>query len=255
MTYAFTSDLEPGLPVPNVTCLSPNSMLVRGQVSQSPASMAYALVFRAYASSVKSHIQCLQSAVTAGSPSNATLQVAVGTSENTEAWITWMGDTEYDLDGGDAAHRFSFRGVDPVTKLLSSSGTRSESFQDYQTVLSQHTADIHDTLYAPFALDLGQIPVLDVSSDVLKSTYTIDGPTTNAYIDWVLFNYGRYLLASSARGTLPANLQGKWANGISNSWGAGASYLIYNIQSFQCLTEIPRATRLPCATRSLFIDL
>ncbi|KAF8811090.1 glycoside hydrolase family 95 protein [Phlegmacium glaucopus] len=220
MTYAFTSDLELGLPVPNITCLSSNSMLVRGQVSQSP-SMAYALVFRAYASSVKSHIQCIQSAVTAGSPPNATLHIA-GTSENTEAWITWTGDTEYDMDAGDMVHGFSFRGVDPVTKLLSSSGTNSESesFQDYQTVLRRHTADIHDTLYAPFALDIGQIPVLDIPSDVLKSTYTIDGPTSNAYVDWILFNYGRYLLASSARGTLPANLQGKWANGISNAWAA-----------------------------------
>lgn len=196
--------------------------------------MAYALVFRAYTSSVNSHIQCTQSVVTAGNPPNATLQVAAGTSENTEAWITWTGDTEYDMDAGDAAHGFSFRGVDPVTKLLSSSGSgtslESENFQDYQTVLIQHTEDIHNTLYAPFALDLGQIPILDVPSDVLKSTYTVDGSTSNAYIEWVLFNFGRYLLVSSARGALPANLQGKWANGISNPWGAGGLYLINNIQ-------------------------
>ena len=137
-----------------------------------------------------------------------------------------MGDTEYDMDAGDAAHGFSFRGVDPVTKLFSSSGTSSASCQDYQSALIQHTTDIHNTLYATFALDLGHIPVLDVPSDVLKSTYTIDGPTSNAYIEWVLFNYGRYLLASSSRGTLPANLQGKWANGISNAWSSGALYLI-----------------------------
>lgn len=199
-------------------------MLVRGQASQSPPSMAYALVFRAYASSVNSYIQCIQSTTRSGSLSNATLQVAPATSDNTEAWITWTGDTEYNMEAGDVAHGFSFQGLDPVAKLLSSSSTnsQSESFQDYQTVLNQHTADIHNTLYAPFALDLGQIPVLDVPSDVLKSTYTIDGPTSNAYIEWVLFNYGRYLLASSSRGILPANLQGKWANGLSNAWGAGA---------------------------------
>lgn len=231
MIYTFASDLEPGLSVPNITCLSSNSMLVRGRVSQSPPSMTYALVFRAYASSLESHIQCIPSVATPDSPPNATLRVAAGTGENTEAWIIWSGDTEYDMNAGDVAHGFSFRGVDPVTKLLSSSGTSSEleNFQDYQAVLVQHTADIHNTLYAPFALDLGQIPVLDVPSDVLKSAYTIDGPTNNAYIEWVLFNYGRYLLASSARGTLPANLQGKWANGISNSWGAGALYLTNNI--------------------------
>jgi len=151
--YAFTSDLEPGLPAPNITCLSSNSMLVHGQPSHSQSFMTYASVFRAYASSPQSHIRCIQSVFTAGGPPNATLQVAVGTSENTEAWITWTGGTEYDMDAGDAAHEFSFRGVDPVTRLLS---LESKSFQDYQTVLLQHTADIHNTLFAPFSLDLGR---------------------------------------------------------------------------------------------------
>jgi hypothetical protein len=41
-----------------------------------------------------------------------------------------------------------------------------------------------------------------------------------------MFNYGRYLLGSSARGTLPANLQGKWASGNANPWGAGTSVLL-----------------------------
>lgn len=36
-----------------------------------------------------------------------------------------------------------------------------------------------------------------------------------------MFNYGRYLLGSSARGALPANLQGKWALDIANPWGGG----------------------------------
>jgi alpha-L-fucosidase 2 len=200
--------------------------------------MTYALVFRAYTSSPKGHVQCIPSVITAGSPPNATLQVAAGSSENAEAWITWTGDTEYDMDAGEAKHGFSFRGVDPVTKLLPSSRTslESESFRNYQTVVLQHTADMHNTLYAPFALDLGQIPVLDVPSDVLKSTYTIDGPTSNAYMEWVLFNYGRYLLASSARGTLPANAQGKWADKVSNAWGDGTLYLINGIQPFQFFT-------------------
>lgn len=48
MMYAFTSDLVPGLPASNITCLSSNSMLVHGQLSHSQLSMTYALVFRAY---------------------------------------------------------------------------------------------------------------------------------------------------------------------------------------------------------------
>jgi len=46
----------------------------------------------------------------------------------------------------------------------------------------------------------------------------------NVYIEWLLFNFGRYLLASSARGDLPANLQGKWANDLGNAWSAGMSH-------------------------------
>lgn len=67
---------------------------------------------------------------------------------------------------------------------------------------------------------------LDTSADELMKRYQIDATGNlagNVYIEWLLFNFGRYLLASSARGGLPANLQGKWANGLGNAWSAGMS--------------------------------
>lgn len=36
------------------------------------------------------------------------------------------------------------------------------------------------------------------STDEIKSAYTVD--TGDAYLEWLLFNYGRYLLASSSCG-------------------------------------------------------
>jgi alpha-L-fucosidase 2 len=69
-------------------------------------------------------------------------------------------------------------------------------------------------------LDLGQTPNFNLPTDVLRNQYTIDGPASNAYLDWLLFNYGRYLLVSSSRGLLPANLQGKWVNAIDNAWSS-----------------------------------
>uniref|UniRef100_A0A8H8CIZ1 Glycoside hydrolase family 95 protein n=1 Tax=Psilocybe cubensis TaxID=181762 RepID=A0A8H8CIZ1_PSICU len=217
LAFAFTAGLEPGLPAPNITCLSQSSMLVSGVVSDSPPGMAYALIFNTFAASSNAVLQCIQQPVASGSPPNATLHI-LSPSNNKEAWITWVGDTEYDINAGDAAHNFSFRGESPVTKLLPSHS--SEPFSDYAKLLKQHVTDIEGVLQTPFALDLGQVPDFDTPTDVLKSQYTIDGPISNAYLDWLTFNYARYLLASSSRGVLPANLQGKWGNDVGNAWGS-----------------------------------
>ncbi|KDR70259.1 hypothetical protein GALMADRAFT_230242 [Galerina marginata CBS 339.88] len=221
LTYSFTSSLEDGLPAPNITCRSSNSMLVSGLVSTSPPGMAYALIFTAFASSKSATVQCIQIPVTSNSPPIAQLHVVSSpTDANKESWITWIGDTEYDMNAGDAAHNFSFRSESPVTKLAAIPTT---SFSDYKTLLKQHTDDISGFLYDSFALDLGQKANLNLPTDVLKAQYTIDGPASNAYLEWVLFNYGRYMLASSSRGVLPANLQGKWANGVGNAWSADSN--------------------------------
>ncbi|KAH9475954.1 putative alpha-fucosidase A [Psilocybe cubensis] len=220
LAFAFTAGLEPGLPAPNITCLSQSSMLVSGVVSDSPPGMAYALIFNTFAASSNAVLQCIQQPVASGSPPNATLHI-LSPSNNKEAWITWVGDTEYDINAGDAAHNFSFRGESPVTKLLPSHS--SEPFSDYAKLLKQHVTDIEGVLQTPFALDLGQVPDFDTPTDVLKSQYTIDGPISNAYLDWLTFNYARYLLASSSRGVLPANLQGKWGNDVGNAWGSDSN--------------------------------
>lgn len=137
------------------------------------------------------------------------------------------------MDAGDAAHNFSFRGTDPVTKLM---GFEPQVLSNYAELLAQHTADIKAVLASTFGLDLGQVPDFTQPTDILRSKYTVDGPaSTNAYLDWLLFNYGRYLLASSSRGALPANLQGKWANGQSNPWSGGkfsCSPWLHDIQPY-----------------------
>ncbi len=67
-------------------------------------------------------------------------------------------------------------------------------------------------------MDLGQAVDLENPTDVLRAAYQVG--VGNTYLEWLAFNFGRYLLAGSARGLLPANLQGKWGNGLSNAWGA-----------------------------------
>jgi len=172
--------------------------------------MAYAFFIHASTSSPGTKVQCIPSG------KNATLLVPA-TKANKEVLVTWVGDTEYDMDAGDALHNYSFRGVDPVQKLLSTT-VASGKIPDYNTLLRQHAADIKKTLWDSFSLDLGQRTRADIPTDALMAAYAIDDG--NSYIEWVLFNYGRYMLATSGRGALPANLQGKWGNGLTNAWGA-----------------------------------
>ncbi|KAF9524933.1 glycoside hydrolase family 95 protein [Crepidotus variabilis] len=219
LTYAFATSLESGFPAPNITCKSQNTLLVSGHVTLT-GGMAYALLFRLFSSTPGAQIRCTQFPVPFGAPFNGTLQVTFpSNSTASEAWIAWTGDTEYDIDAGTATNGYSFRGVDPVTKVTVDPSTSPLS--DFKTLLDKHVADVKATLYASFAIDLGQKPDLTTPTDVLKSRYVVDGTaSTNAYLDWLLFNYGRYMLASSARGVLPANLQGSWANGASSAWSA-----------------------------------
>lgn len=176
--------------------------------------MAYELLFRASTVGQGSSISCMPSGA-----NNATLTVTGAT----EAWVTWVGDTEYNMDAGDTAHNFTFRQDLPHDKLVSfldaaSPSSPAPSSSTYASLLSQHTADYSATL-GPFELSLGQKPDLTQSTDELKAAYQTN--VGDPYLEWLLFNFGRYLLASSAPGVLPTNLQGKWADGSSNSWGAG----------------------------------
>ncbi len=175
--------------------------------------MLYELVFKAF--SLGGNVSCTKVA-----DNNATLTLSGGASES---WISWVGDTEYDMAAGDASHAFSFKGVDPHAALTALVSTMSSSYDD---ILAQHVADVKSTIWDGFLLDLGQQADLTTTTSDLVSAYKVD--EGNVYIEWLLFNYGRYLLASSARGLLPANLQGKWGDGYENAWGAGTNTLSPN---------------------------
>ncbi|KIL62802.1 glycoside hydrolase family 95 protein [Amanita muscaria Koide BX008] len=218
LTYAFSSTPEVGLPAPNVTCLDSNTLSVRGQVSQVPTSMLYELLFRvSVASGLGSNIQCISLPQTPGGTPNATIQVTGGSVS--EAWITWVGATDYSIDAGGPASNFTFRGDDPHGRLVpilssATSGSYQQSFND-------HISSYNALLNEPFSLSLGQSPNLTVPTDVLKAGYQVD--KGDPYLEWLTFNLGRYLLASSAPGVLPSNLQGVWADGWANPWSADSN--------------------------------
>ncbi|KAJ6579915.1 hypothetical protein B0H10DRAFT_2235488 [Mycena sp. CBHHK59/15] len=69
----------------------------------------------------------------------------------TEAWMSWVGGTEFSQDVGDAAHTFSFKGADPHAALVSFAGTVSTA--SYAMLRAQHFADFAATFHG---FSLGQ---------------------------------------------------------------------------------------------------
>ncbi|KEP47282.1 glycoside hydrolase family 95 protein [Rhizoctonia solani 123E] len=98
-TYSFSS-LD-GLPKRNITCLDSTTARLRGYVG--PPGMLYELLAKIHKSDAGGgSAKCVIDSTTG----DAQL-VANGT---TEAWVTWVGGTEYSMDAGDAAHNYSFKG-------------------------------------------------------------------------------------------------------------------------------------------------
>lgn len=208
--YALVA--ESNLPPPNVSCIGNDTLILSGMVAD--PGMAYEIMAKAVASN-GSTVSCMNSPnFNDSSLGNATITVTDATS----AYVVWVGGTNYDINAGDAAHNYSFEKQDPHDGLTAVLSSIVQSGMAYGELLASHTSAFRDVLYSNFSLDLGQEADLNSPTDVLKEAYTAD--TGNPYLEWVLFNFGRYLLASSARGTLPANLQGKWALFDSNPWSA-----------------------------------
>ncbi|KXN85658.1 putative alpha-fucosidase A [Leucoagaricus sp. SymC.cos] len=219
LSYVFSSALEDGLPAPNITCINSETFQVRGFIGT--PSMMYELL--AHATAPGGTVRCIQFPVSSGSPPNATIEV---TGSAKEAWITWVGDTNFDQDAGNDASGFTFRGPDPHDTLLSLINIPAAPAATFDAILTEHVKDYQAVVKTPFSLDLGQTAQMNTPTDVLMNQYQIDAVgnlDANVYIEWLVFNFGRYLLASSARGALPANLQGKWGDGLGNAWGADSN--------------------------------
>ena len=198
------------MPPVNVSCFDNATLRISGTVAN--PGMTFELLVRAFSDG--GTVACSDAPVfNASASTNAT--IAVTNAKSTS--ILWVGGTNYDMDSGDAAHGYSFRGVDPHAALVNS--LNAASTKPFTELLADHVTDYTLLLHSDFSLDLGfGTPNPSTPTDQLKAKYQVD--VGNPYLEWVLFNYGRHLLASSARGTLPANLQGKWADAISNAWSS-----------------------------------
>ena len=124
----------------------------------------------------------------------------------------------------------SFRGIDPEAFAR---GVIDKAISlNYEELRAAHVAD-YQKLFQRVELDLGYSPDLptDERLDLVKK-----GAQDNGLIA-LYFQFGRYLLISSSRpGSLPANLQGIWADGFKPPWNSDY-HLNINLQMNYWLAE------------------
>jgi alpha-L-fucosidase 2 len=86
----------------------------------------------------------------------------------------------------------------------------------YATLRAEHVAD-YQQLFSKVNLRVSSQPAANIpTNERIKNFATGNDPSLAA----LYFQYGRYLLLSSSRpGSQPANLQGRWNDSLSASWG------------------------------------
>lgn len=116
-----------------------------------------------------------------------------------------------------AADYPGYRGIDPHAGVRER--VDKASAKGYAKLLADHEAD-HRALFDRVKLDIGQA-MPDQPTDKLLSSYKGDDTPVDRALEALYFQYGRYLLiASSRKGSLPANLQGVWNNSSTPPWNA-----------------------------------
>ncbi|KAF8749877.1 Glycosyl hydrolase family 65, N-terminal domain [Rhizoctonia solani] len=192
-TFSFSS-LD-GLPTRNITCLDTSTIQLRGYAA-SPGMLYEILASIRHAGPAGSSAAC----VVDGKSGDAVLV----TKGSTEAWVSWVGGTEYSMETGNAQSR---------------EGERREWAGESHWGLPGSTGRV--------LAGHGQKMEKTKTTAELRKEYKTD--VGNPYLEWLMFNYGRYMLVASTRSYLPANLQGVWARDAGAPW-SGDYHANINIQ-------------------------
>lgn len=108
-----------------------------------------------------------------------------------------------------------YRGKDPhaaVTIALDNASKKS-----FQALLANHQVDYHQ-LFNRVALNIGQVES-QMTTPQLLAGYRKGNTVADRTIEATYFQFGRYLIiASSRKGSLPANLQGVWNRTNTPPW-------------------------------------
>ena len=110
-----------------------------------------------------------------------------------------------------------FQGEHPLARVTGQVSAAAARPAD--ALRSEHERDFSG-LMQRVALDLGEAGAARraLPTDARILAYTKQG--ADPELEAQYFQYGRYLLASSSRGSLPANLQGLWNNSLTPPWNS-----------------------------------
>ena len=119
--------------------------------------------------------------------------------------------TSYVLD---SAKRF--QGEDPLPRVTAQVNAAA---RPWATLLAEHQKDFN-AQFNRMSVDFGAASPQRraLTTDQRIETYTAEG--NDPGLEAQYFQYGRYLLISSSRDSLPANLQGLWNNSLTPPWNS-----------------------------------
>jgi alpha-L-fucosidase 2 len=103
----------------------------------------------------------------------------------------------------------NFRGDPPHAKVLQQA--QAAAARSFAALKTAHTNDFAP-LFGRVALDLGPAPAGRASLPTDQRVAANDAKDDDPGLEALMFQYGRYLLLSSSRTNLPANLGGLWNN-------------------------------------------
>jgi alpha-L-fucosidase 2 len=113
----------------------------------------------------------------------------------------------------------SYRGPNDIggdPEALTRAHLAAAQDKDFAVLMAAHTAD-YTPLFSRVSLDLpAGKRAAQVTSNRIEHAADSDDPSLAA----LYFQFGRYLLISSSRGSQPANLQGVWNDSNTPPWGS-----------------------------------
>ncbi|MBU3011300.1 glycoside hydrolase family 95 protein [Polaribacter vadi] len=121
-------------------------------------------------------------------------------------------------------------------KTITTENLKKGKEKSYDEVLKEHTQDYQkyfNRVSLQLTTSLDTIP-----TDVRLKNFKKSTEKSDLHLVELLYQYGRYLLISSSRpGTMPANLQGIWANQLQTPWN-GDYHTDVNVQMNYWLAEV-----------------
>ncbi|KAH9909509.1 Six-hairpin glycosidase-like protein [Xylariomycetidae sp. FL2044] len=189
-------------------------------------------------------IQEQSGSTTSCSGGNLTITPASG---QREIGIVIGAGTNYDQTKGNAENMYSFKGADPCPQV--DAVTSQAAAKTYADLLTAHIED-YQALHGAFELLL---PDPNGSAEIetasLIAAYSSAADAGDPFLEALLFDYARYLLiASSRENSLPANLQGRWAESLAPAW-SGDYHANINLQMNYWVADQTGLGRLSTALR------